>query len=309
MPLPISIDFRDPDAGTTTVDDEFLELVTIQGREFQKYSIEHNVQYSPVDDEEADRQSIQHQVFDRVFEQRLLFPPVADVKDVLDCGYGTGSWAIEVAENYPDCTVIGIDISPHMRFDDTPENFWPQLDDLNRRFTFPTNSFDLIHSRLVVGGINRGRWPSYLRDMFRVLRPGGWVQMVEFYYNCQSDNGSITEESALRQWSNQYLSALDDKKDPRAPLQLGTHLANAGFTSVESQMIPLPISGWSNDPREKATGEANKENIQQALRAHTLYLFTARLGMSTTAFEQLISRACEEAANPSTKAYFPLYVV
>ena len=70
--------------------------------------------------------------------------------------------------------------------------------------------------------------------------------MVEFYYNCQSDNGSITEESALRQWSNQYLSALDDKKDPRAPLQLGTHLANAGFTSVESQMIPLPISGWSN---------------------------------------------------------------
>jgi hypothetical protein len=30
-----------------------------------------------------------------------------------------------------------------------------------------------------------------MRDMLRVTRPGGWCQMVELYYNVQSDNGYV----------------------------------------------------------------------------------------------------------------------
>lgn len=37
------------------------------------------------------------------------------------------------------------------------------------------------------------RWAAYLRDMFRVVRPGGWCQLVELYHNAQSDNGSLTD--------------------------------------------------------------------------------------------------------------------
>ncbi|KAL9015248.1 MAG: hypothetical protein Q9173_000134 [Seirophora scorigena] len=40
-----------------------------------------------------------------------------------------------------------------------------ELDDINHAFTFDANSFDFVHSRLVGGGINRGRWPAYLRDI------------------------------------------------------------------------------------------------------------------------------------------------
>ncbi|KAL8974815.1 MAG: hypothetical protein Q9197_000959 [Variospora fuerteventurae] len=100
-----------------------------------------------------------------VFDHRLFFPPVTRVRSVLDCGYGAASWAVEVAEKDPSCTVVGVDISPHMKSDDMPENFIPQLDDINHAFTFNANSFDFVHSRLVGGGINRGRWPAYLRDI------------------------------------------------------------------------------------------------------------------------------------------------
>jgi hypothetical protein len=79
----------------------------------------------------------------------------------------------------------------------------------------------------------------------RVLKPGGWVQMVECYYMCQSDNGSITESHALRQWSNRYINAIEGIKDPRAPMQLPSLFNAAGFVEVESRMIPLPLSGWS----------------------------------------------------------------
>lgn len=44
-------------------------------------------------------------------------------------------------------------------------------------------------------GIHANRWNQYLREMFRVTRPGGWCQMVELYYNVQSDNGSLTRGS------------------------------------------------------------------------------------------------------------------
>jgi hypothetical protein len=46
---------------------------------------------------------------------------------------------------------------------------------------------------MVVTGIHINRWNSYLRDILKVLRGGGWCQMVEMYYNVQSDNGSLRE--------------------------------------------------------------------------------------------------------------------
>lgn len=63
----------------------------------------------------------------------------------------------------------------------------------SQRFTFDRDYFDLVHSREMAGGINAARWPGYMADIFRVLRPGGWCQMVETYYNAQSDNGTLTD--------------------------------------------------------------------------------------------------------------------
>lgn len=59
-------------------------------------------------------------------------------------------------------------------------------------FTFSSAYFDVVHSQMVCGGIDANRWSGYVRDMFRVLRPGGWCQMVEMYFNAQSDNGSLS---------------------------------------------------------------------------------------------------------------------
>lgn len=80
----------------------------------------------------------------------------------------------------------------------------------------------------------------------RVLKRGGWVQMIELYFNVQSDNGSITDEHALRRWSTQYMRALEDKKDLRVGSRLRNMLTSAGLTEVDTKMIPLPLSAWSN---------------------------------------------------------------
>ena len=83
-------------------------------------------------------------------------------------------------------------------------------------------------------------------DEGRVLKRGGWAQMVEIYFNVQSDSGSLTEEHALRKWSSRYIRALDDIKDVRAGMKLANFMTAAGLVDVETKMIPFPLSAWSN---------------------------------------------------------------
>ena len=73
---------------------------------------------------------------------------------------------------------------------------------------------------------------------------------------------------------------------------------------------PLLIVGLTSsaDPTQRRIGNENKENIQEALRTLALYPFTRRLGMPIEEVNTLVARARADAANPSLRAYFPLYV-
>lgn len=157
------------------------------------------------------------------------------------------------------------------------------------------------------------------------MKRGGWVQMVEIYFNVQSDNGSLTDEHALRKWSIQYLRALEDRKDLRIGSKLRNLMTEAGFVEVDTKMIPLPLSAWSagkspkykpertsqlthfqTDPRMREIGGSNCDNIKQLLQSLALYPLTQRLHMSPEGFSSLVSQAQQEAADPRLKAYFPL---
>lgn len=51
---------------------------------------------------------MQHDLLKLLLPHRSHAPlpqSVRDPADILDCGYGTGDWAVEVAELFPDCKV------------------------------------------------------------------------------------------------------------------------------------------------------------------------------------------------------------
>ncbi|KAK1755746.1 S-adenosyl-L-methionine-dependent methyltransferase [Echria macrotheca] len=296
------------DSQTIPVDNVYREVVIHQNREFQRYAVENAVYFSPVDDEEVERLQYMHAIFNMMFENRLIFPPIPRPRRILDCGSGSGAWAAEVAEQYPECEVIGIDVFPFNMSEDMPPNFDFQVDDLNSPSTFPSNYFDLVHSRMMAGGIHADRWPSYLADILRVLRPGGWCQMVEIYFNAQSDNGTLTANHALQVWSQSYMQSISGYKDPRVPLRLQSLMTQAGFVEVESRLLMLPLSGWSSNPRDNAIGVANRANVHRLLSSMVIYPFTQALGMTNTDVQLLVAQARSEADNPSLKAYFPVYV-
>ncbi len=55
--------------------------------------------------DEIDRLNISHEAFQTMFDRRLIFPPVSRLRRVLECGFGTGAWASEVAMENPNCQV------------------------------------------------------------------------------------------------------------------------------------------------------------------------------------------------------------
>ncbi|KAF3924652.1 hypothetical protein AA313_de0204248 [Arthrobotrys entomopaga] len=133
--------------------------------------------------------------------------------------------------------------------------------------------------------------------------------MVEIYFNAQSDNGTLTEEHGLRRWSKTYLEIFEAGKDLRAPTRMQSLMEAAGFTEVQSRMIPLPLNGWSRDERDREIGNLNKSNAKDLINAMALWPFTnteGGAGMSSEQFYVLIARARNEIDDLSLRPYFPL---
>lgn len=147
--------------------------------------------------------------------------------------------------------VTAIDIFP-ADLPDAPDNLACEVWDLNETLspTYPSNYYDLIHSRCVAPGIKKDRWRSYLRDLKRLLRSGGWVQLVEYYYIIQSDSGQLTAEHALQQWSDGYRAAMEQDRDPRVGRHLANMLTTAGYTEVQERSYRVPLGGWPAGERE-----------------------------------------------------------
>jgi len=68
----------------------------------------------PCDEQEMDRMDIFHKFF-QVARHEVLhtapFTPNYDGPRILDIGTGTGIWAIDMADKYPNAEVLGIDLS------------------------------------------------------------------------------------------------------------------------------------------------------------------------------------------------------
>jgi methylase of polypeptide subunit release factors len=55
---------------------------------------------------------LQHHLCKLTLHGKSHLAPLKNPKNVLDFGTGTGIWAIEFAEEYPEARVLGTDLSP-----------------------------------------------------------------------------------------------------------------------------------------------------------------------------------------------------
>lgn len=65
----------------------------------------------PNDKREQDRLDLQHHSFRIMLDGKLHLAPISYPQRILDLATGTGIWAIEFAQEYPETVVIGTDLS------------------------------------------------------------------------------------------------------------------------------------------------------------------------------------------------------
>lgn len=101
----------------------------------------------PNDDLEQDRLRVVHQVFLNVFNFELTSVPLEDPKHILDIGTGTGEWAIGMAELFPSCEVVGVDISA-IQPTAVPHNVFFEVDDCEVCCRFFSKTYTCSLSRI-----------------------------------------------------------------------------------------------------------------------------------------------------------------
>jgi SAM-dependent methyltransferase len=185
-------------------------------------------------------------------ELRSIIPLDASV---LDVGCGPGTWALDVAFQYPVMEVVGIDVSKtHIEYANARarsqgrENICFEVID-----AFDTGyaemSFDVIHLRFAAGWVPGASWLPLLSHLHHILDRGGWLISTEGEW-------PYTTSSALNQLNKLLSQAMHnagmglstDGYTQGVVARMGNMLSKAGFTNTKVECHALDFSGYH--PRE-----------------------------------------------------------
>ncbi len=152
-------------------------------------------------DAEISRLEMQHYLFQREFRSDYS-APLATPMAILDVACGTGRWVRDMARRIPEARVVGFDLNQEqlersleesrVRGDIPPPNCSFLQANALQAFPFADNSFDFVMARATSAFIPASQWPAVVREMARVCRPGGWVELRDFGL-VQSKNEALNE--------------------------------------------------------------------------------------------------------------------
>ncbi|KAG8768465.1 hypothetical protein FRB91_010007 [Serendipita sp. 411] len=151
----------------------------------------------------------------------VLEPKEGETKSILDLGCGTGTWAIEMAREYPDAEVLGIDLAPVPVDGDTlPSNCRFEVDNINLGLAHFGGQFDVVHIRFVGSGLQN--FKERMKDVHNCLKPGGiviWVDADFDYYSTEKFEYHLpaTDDNPGGCWSQRVVSEMR-----RACLRIGS---------------------------------------------------------------------------------------
>jgi ubiquinone/menaquinone biosynthesis C-methylase UbiE len=187
-----------------------------------------------------------HEFWNLIFRDHKIIAPVTAPREILDIGCGTGSWCMDVADDFPTANVYGIDLSPVQPIY-VANNCTFILENVLYGTSFLDDKFDLVQSRCLGAGIPNRRWPAYLQEIKRITKPGGWIQLIEIDPIRYCEDNSIQENSALAECERIAQRVMKDKYEITvhgATHKLAYHAQNAGFNNINQYNIEAPIGKW-----------------------------------------------------------------
>ena len=137
---------------------------------------------------EAASLRFQHRLFHR--ELGTLFPSTLSLRSishVLDLSCGPGSWLLEVVHTYPHIKGVGVDQKSDLiqsaceavHLAGTTSASFRAVEHYEQ-LPYADESFDFVHVQHSRAAIAPKAWPLILREVTRLLRPGGLIHFLDF---------------------------------------------------------------------------------------------------------------------------------
>jgi len=243
--------------------------------------------------------------FRTYFGHHLSLAPIRKPERILELGAGSGAWAIQAAQMYPEAEVIAVDIAPlpqrplpvnvkYIQFDLTSDSELP----------LAPGTSDVVHLRLTLVHIPNAS--DVLRRLTKLIKPGGWLLVEDIDHKIYSDKSGDVIHAGVVEALNDYLRPKGT--DPQIGAKLESVLIETGlFSEVNAIKVCCPLS-----PAGAATADLKLQSVGETFKRSMILrtYFTMVETTSGSIFTRDAVEALEkELDDPSQSYVMDIYVV
>ncbi|MCJ1440936.1 MAG: hypothetical protein MMC23_001422 [Stictis urceolatum] len=289
---------------TTSLASSVTDYQFENGRRYHRY--QEGRYFWPNDELENDRLDIVHKMVEVAMKGKLFYAPLENPKRVLDIGTGTGIWAMEFADHFPQASVLGNDLSPiQPRW--VPPNVVFEVDDVEQDWTY-TQLFDFIHARSMAAAIKN--WPRLMEQCYQHTAPGGYAEFVDFDANWETPDNSIEKGGAIDVVVPKFIELGEMAGiEACAGPKLEGWCKDAGFVNIKVARQPIPCGTWARDRHLKEIGAWQYMQVVEGLEGMMMGAFTRLYGMTAEEVTALAAKFKAELKNPRVHTFLNMYVV
>ncbi|KAF7374729.1 S-adenosyl-L-methionine-dependent methyltransferase [Mycena sanguinolenta] len=214
---------------------------------------------------DSERLDTMHNVIARYFGNELGPAPLNGLRPskIMELGCGTGAWsdiqmAVQAAKQFPDAQVVAVDQFP-LPDRILPPNMNFQLADLKQKLEFEDDTFDIVHSRLVMMHVVDGR--DALRRASKLVKPGGLLLIEDL------DAISLAESGGPATRRSQYkLKEIQERRgvDVEFGRKIEAIIKSLGdFSDIQVKKVSMPFGANTSDETLNQLGLAMKKFITE----------------------------------------------
>jgi SAM-dependent methyltransferase len=239
--------------------------------------------FLPRGDAEIDRLDIQHYALLEALGGSNHLAPLQAPARILDVGCGTGQWAYELCAEFTRSLVLGFDLEQSKA--PWPANYRFVRGNVLHGLPFASDRFDFVHQRFLAAGVPVREWARTIRELVRVTRPGGWIELTEGLPEV-GPGGPATARLLETTWKLGRSMGLDTTGLIAG--NLDDHLRRAGVSVVEVRQIDLPVGEWGGRLGSWMSTDARTVFLRLA------GIFEERFGLTEADCRVLVAAAQQE---------------